>query len=133
MKSLTAIVFTLCIIFFCACEEGTLYPAKDGNKWGYINENGKFIIKAQYDYAEEFKGDIAMVITSHLKEVPMTPEEIENTKTSGKRIAEGIGKSFFEITPKKLELTKTVSIQKHSYINKSGKIIRSWEEPRGHD
>ncbi len=42
-------------------ESSSLYPAykleKDQQLWGYINENGKFIIEPQFEYAENFQPD----------------------------------------------------------------------------
>lgn len=39
-------------------EEGNLLPAcvvtSDGEKWGYINETGTFVIKPAYDFAQDF-------------------------------------------------------------------------------
>ena len=39
-----------------SCYKGNkdLFPAKDGDKWGYINDNGIFVITPQYDGAGEF-------------------------------------------------------------------------------
>jgi hypothetical protein len=35
----------------------------DGNKWGYINDKGEFIIRPQYDYAEDFQDYGLAVVT----------------------------------------------------------------------
>ncbi|KXZ39756.1 WG containing repeat-containing protein [Alkalithermobacter thermoalcaliphilus JW-YL-7 = DSM 7308] len=47
-----------------------LYPASifsiSGRKWGYINEDGNFVIEAMYDYAQAFKENIAIVVKENL-------------------------------------------------------------------
>ena len=42
-------------------------PDIDG-KWGYINQEGKFKIPPQYDYACEFRGNYAMVVVDQEKD-----------------------------------------------------------------
>lgn len=46
-----------------SCYNGNkdLFPAKDGDKWGYINDNGIFVITPQYDGAGEFSEGLATV------------------------------------------------------------------------
>ena len=39
-----------------------LFPAMGENeKWGYINRGGEFVIAPQFDYAQEFRGNYAVV------------------------------------------------------------------------
>ncbi len=38
-----------------------LAPAKKGDKWGYINQFGEFVISADFDLAKPFSESIALV------------------------------------------------------------------------
>ncbi|MFC1737079.1 WG repeat-containing protein [Candidatus Hydrogenedentota bacterium] len=42
-----------------------LYPAKEGRKWGYINEEGKWAIPPQFSYASRFHNGRAIVSILH--------------------------------------------------------------------
>lgn len=44
-----------------------LYPVKKDEKWGYIDDSGKMVIDAKYDYAYYFYGDIAEVEIADVK------------------------------------------------------------------
>lgn len=39
-----------------------LYPFRENGKWGYINQNGKMVVKSQYEAAGVFVGDYAAVV-----------------------------------------------------------------------
>ncbi len=71
MKRLMLVwVMILCLVPLGAwAEEETsepLFPAMGENeKWGYINRSGEFVIAPQFDYAQEFRGNYAVVITMH--------------------------------------------------------------------
>lgn len=64
MKKVVSVFISLCILmsmalFSSAAADGTgLYPASvirsDGEKWGYINGSGSFVIKPEYDFALGF-------------------------------------------------------------------------------
>ena len=42
---------------------GGLFPAEDENgKWGYVNEDGEFVIPAQFDHAFGFRGGYAEIV-----------------------------------------------------------------------
>ena len=38
-----------------------MYLVKIGNKMGYINKNGKIVIPLKYDYAHDFRDNLAWV------------------------------------------------------------------------
>ena len=38
-----------------------MHLVKIGNKWGYINKNGKIVIPLKYDYADDFRDNLAWV------------------------------------------------------------------------
>lgn len=40
---------------------GYRYSAKSGEKWGYLNNDGKWVIPPQYDQARHFSNDRAWV------------------------------------------------------------------------
>lgn len=66
MKHLMMIfMIILCLNSFNTFAEDspeTLFPVVDGNgKWGYINREGTFIIPPQFDGAEDFRGDYAVI------------------------------------------------------------------------
>src|SRR5262245_48550434 len=44
-----------------------LYPARVGDKWGYINRAGQFVIAPAYDDAEDFSEGLAVVGESKLQ------------------------------------------------------------------
>ncbi len=48
-------------------DNGMLAPAKDasGGLWGYINSLGEWVIKPEYEYAYQFKGNMAPVFDSN--------------------------------------------------------------------
>jgi hypothetical protein len=63
--ALTAL--TVAFILFCAFpaqsqeKEKTLYPVLHEGKWGYINPSGKLVIKPQYNDAQHFSEELAVV------------------------------------------------------------------------
>ena len=67
MKRLMLVwVMILCLVPLGGwAEEETsepLFPAMGENeKWGYINRSGEFVIAPQFDYAQEFRGNYAVV------------------------------------------------------------------------
>lgn len=66
MKHLMMIfMIILCLNPFNTFAEDSpeaLFPAVDGNgKWGYINREGTFIIPPQFDGAEDFRGNYAVI------------------------------------------------------------------------
>lgn len=64
MKHLTAIfLMILCLITFSSCAEDqpALFPIRESGLWGYMNRAGEVVIKPQWDHAEPFDGEIALV------------------------------------------------------------------------
>jgi hypothetical protein len=123
-----AIMILLLFAIF-GCESVNLHPAKDGDKWGYINDKGKFVIKAQFDYAEEFKGDVALVQWNIKKERPMTDEEMIENRSTIDRFVDSIGREANpDHQPIRRVGTVTIHITRHAYIDKKGKILRSWDD-----
>lgn len=54
--SIMIIIFMVPVVF---CQG--LEPKRDGEKWGFVNSKGEWIIKAKYDEVKEFKEDYAAV------------------------------------------------------------------------
>ena len=66
MKRLTAIcMMILCLVSFSSLAEDlseSLFPAVGGNeKWGYMDREGTFVIPPQFDGAEDFRGNYAVI------------------------------------------------------------------------
>jgi hypothetical protein len=63
--SMKHFAFCFCLVIFFVrvgkCQE--LLPRMDANnkKYGFVDENGKWAIKAEYDYAKRFVGEYAVV------------------------------------------------------------------------
>ena len=63
------IYFLILALFFSACsiigenslESIELFPVKSGEKWGYVDTRGKMVIPAQFQEAELFSEDLALV------------------------------------------------------------------------
>ena len=59
---LSAITLTLSSCFFKTSEiDNSLLPVKSGEKWGYVNKKGVFVINPQYKDADFFREGIAQV------------------------------------------------------------------------
>ncbi|HEU0137527.1 MAG TPA: WG repeat-containing protein, partial [Flavobacterium sp.] len=59
-----AITITLFVASFCLAQENSrqkLIPYEENEKWGYINDKGKIIIKPQFDEAGKFSEGLALV------------------------------------------------------------------------
>lgn len=58
MKKWAAIlcVLTLLTLSSACAQEERLYPARQGEKWGYINRQGEMVIAPQFAWAGEFRG-----------------------------------------------------------------------------
>jgi hypothetical protein len=55
---------------YFSCEEigkqsKDLIPVKFNGKWGYVNERGEWLIKPEYDYADNFYSELARVEKDH--------------------------------------------------------------------
>ncbi len=69
MKNLNTLITLLVLsISMLSCSdsniflpENNLIPVKSGNKWGYVNSNGKYIINPQFKSASPFKEGLALV------------------------------------------------------------------------
>ena len=59
MKKILTILFLFPYIF--VISQSDLTPFKENNKWGYKNYFGEVVLNPIFDYASEFKGDIAIV------------------------------------------------------------------------
>lgn len=44
-------------------DDNALIPAKIGDKWGYIDKNGKWIINPQFNYCSNFSNGLAVIGT----------------------------------------------------------------------
>ncbi|MES2688818.1 MAG: WG repeat-containing protein, partial [Bacteroidota bacterium] len=96
---------------FAASAQKHLFPIKIKDKWGYTNAAGKMVIAAQYDYAESFFEDRAVVA---LENQPCV------INTSNKRIIDtGL---YINITRYSEGLAKVTDTKlKQSFIDVNGK------------
>ena len=89
---LAAAVILVCFAVCCVswAEGAYLYPAEaEEDVWGYINEKGEWMIEPQYEEANDFRGDYAIVRKLAQEEESNTGlYEIINTK--GETIVENI-------------------------------------------
>lgn len=66
-----SISFLTCLVLLLICitargqgeESNELFPVIQGGKWGYIDRNGKIVIKPQFDAAYPFYDGVAKVMT----------------------------------------------------------------------
>ena len=68
MKIIRIVLLLIPLIFFATLlmaagqdQTGKLYPVRQQGKWGFINREGKIVIRPQFDGAEEFTEDLAPV------------------------------------------------------------------------
>ena len=64
MSMIFLMIICLILLHLTAMAETTnLYPAEDEyGLYGYINEKGEWVIKPQYEDAEDFCGDYAILL-----------------------------------------------------------------------
>jgi len=55
---------TLSLIATLNAFAGTLYPVVMGNRWGFVDKNGKYVINPQFDEANSFADGLARVKVS---------------------------------------------------------------------
>lgn len=64
MRSKILILATTVALAFCSCTSDTdsvkLFPIKSGDKWGYVDKTGKYIINSQFDDAFNFSEGLAL-------------------------------------------------------------------------
>ena len=65
---LAAAVITTSIAFGQEFAYQQLTPSRYGGKYGYVDHNGKTVIKHQYDYAENFQSDGVACVTVNGKQ-----------------------------------------------------------------
>jgi hypothetical protein len=65
MRSKILILAITVTLAFCSCTTDTdsvkLFPIKSGDKWGYVDKTGKYIINSQFDDAFNFSEGLALV------------------------------------------------------------------------
>lgn len=67
MKKIYLIVLALlCSYCFNAIAQNKLFPIEIKGKWGYMDSLGKMQIPAQYDYADDFSEDFAVVALNRM-------------------------------------------------------------------
>lgn len=110
MKHFLFFVFTAGLAFNAVAQK-QLFPIKIKDKWGYTNAAGKMIIPAQYDYAESFFEDRAVVALDNQPCV---------INSSNKRIVDtGL---YINITRYSEGLAKVTDVKlKQSFIDVNGK------------
>ena len=69
-KLFSIIVLSLTISFFSCTRpssniDTSLIPVKSGDKWGYINVKGTFVINPQFEYAGFFRDGIAKIMVKN--------------------------------------------------------------------
>ena len=95
-----------------------LAAVQKGNKWGYIDKRGQFVIRAQFDNALTFKDGVAAVIVD---------EKEGLIDRNGNTIIERQFKevSYFFNSPL---ATVSISDQEWGYVNRAGKFV--WRAPQ---
>lgn len=88
-----------------------LVKAKTGDKWGYIDKTGKYVINPQFDEAENFYNGLAIVAID---------DKIGFIDTSGKYV---INPQFDDASEFNEGIACVKSNGKYGYIDKSGKYI----------
>lgn len=83
MKRLTAIcMMILCLVSFSSLAEDLsepLFPAVGGNgKWGYMDRKGTFVIPPQFDGAEDFRGNYAVITVRPQPLDEAVPDELSD-------------------------------------------------------
>lgn len=68
MKNSNIIVLILSSIFFISCSKSVgkieLFPVKSGDKWGFVDREGKIVVNPQFEEASAFRDGIALIKTS---------------------------------------------------------------------
>lgn len=64
MKKWTVFIFTL--LTCSAYAQRTFFPVEIKGKWGYMNAEGKMVLPAIYDYADDFYEGMAVVAVKNL-------------------------------------------------------------------
>ncbi len=67
MLSVIATALNSCFLFNSSEVDNSLLPVKSGEKWGYIDKKGKYIINPQFSDAGYFRDGIARVESSNYK------------------------------------------------------------------
>ena len=66
MKNIILFILAAFACLTTACSDQPLnqelYPYKENDKWGYINQNGDVIVRPQFEDARDFVGDYATVL-----------------------------------------------------------------------
>lgn len=67
----TFFLYPILLMLLTACHSNAevsleLIPVKSGEKYGYINSKGEYVINPQFDKAAFFRGDLALVRTSDM-------------------------------------------------------------------
>lgn len=63
-KLLKNVILTLITVSLLSCtakSQKTLLPVKIGDKWGYINNKGQYVVNPVYDYAEVMNCGLALI------------------------------------------------------------------------
>ncbi|BEG99210.1 hypothetical protein BSYN_14750 [Bacteroides sedimenti] len=62
---LKLLLIFVCFLLLQSCSKKEiqfgLYPVKSGDKWGYVDKTGKYIINPQFEYADFFSNGLAVV------------------------------------------------------------------------
>ena len=68
MKRFLPLILALFLLLPLPCfaeeEIPALYPIRENDLWGYMNRAGETVIEPQWDWAEAFNGDTAIVVTA---------------------------------------------------------------------
>ncbi len=110
------IIIIFILIAFISCKKNNdikLIPIKSGDKWGYIDKQGKFIINTQFEEAHLFRDGLALVKSNENK--------FGFIGIDGKYVINPTYKSANSFSE---ELACVISENsKPQFINKEGKII----------
>ncbi|MGB0368525.1 MAG: WG repeat-containing protein [Flavobacteriales bacterium] len=122
MKSILTLSISLLIITQ-SFGQAILAQAKSGDKWGYINKKGEFVIKPQYEKCNRFTEDGLVAIYEKKRKsfyfIKPNGEELQ-TEVEKFKLASAFGfgtKGFFE------GIVAVQAGKKWGYMNTDGKLI----------
>jgi len=118
-SSLLIIAYVASTIFFFSSiyadgEENALFPISEGEKWGYIDRDGKVVIEPQFDRAFEFSEGLAVVwkdgVCGYIDQ-------------NGKMAIEAIFETCEDFSEGLAVIGVRIGGMTYGYVDKTGKVI----------